>query len=78
MILRAVLALLALNCVVVAQDVLKFTSGVTNPAPIPGRPFTLTWDGGQPSEPVYIVRNYYFDLTPDQDIIYGTQDILCK
>ncbi|KAG4438457.1 hypothetical protein IFR05_006067 [Cadophora sp. M221] len=77
MLLRAALALNALNCAVAAQsNALEFTVDVTNPAPVPGNPFTFTWRGGQPSEPVYIVRNYYFGNTPNQDIIYSTQNIL--
>ncbi|KAH7390402.1 hypothetical protein BKA64DRAFT_747495 [Cadophora sp. MPI-SDFR-AT-0126] len=76
MLLRAALAHLALRCAVAAQDVLEFTMGVTDPAPVPGEPFAFTWTGGQASEPVYIVRNYYFGNTPNQDIIYSTQDIL--
>ncbi|PVH75602.1 hypothetical protein DL98DRAFT_658010 [Cadophora sp. DSE1049] len=76
MLLRAALAYLALLCAVAAQDVLEFTMGVTDPAPVPGEPFAFTWTGGQASEPVYIVRNYYFGNTPNQDIIYSTQDIL--
>ncbi|KAH7311836.1 hypothetical protein BKA65DRAFT_484442 [Rhexocercosporidium sp. MPI-PUGE-AT-0058] len=77
MLLRAALALLTLSCTVAAQNtVLKFTMDVTNPALVPGNPFTFTWNGGQPSEPVYIVRNYYFGNTPNQDIIYSTEDIL--
>ena len=78
MVLWAALVHLALLTAVAAQDVLKFTSGVTNPAPVPGEPFPLTWTGGQASEPVYIVRNYYFGNTPNQDIIYNTEDILCE
>lgn len=76
--LRAAVAYLALLCTVAAQDGLKFTSGITDPAPVPGKPFTITWTGGQATEPVYIVRNYYFGNTPNQDIIYSTEDILCE
>ncbi|KAH6705427.1 hypothetical protein BKA61DRAFT_617583 [Leptodontidium sp. MPI-SDFR-AT-0119] len=77
MLLRAALTFLALNCAVAAQNTaLEFTVDITNPAPVPGNPFTFTWSGGQPSEPVYIVRNYYFGNTPNQDIIYSTQNIL--
>lgn len=79
MLLRAALTFLALNCAVAAQNTaLEFTVDITNPAPVPGNPFTFTWSGGQQSEPVYIVRNYYFGNTPNQDIIYSTQNILCE
>ena len=54
-----------------------FTMGVTSPAPVPGKPFTFTWTGGESTEAVYIVLNGYFPETPDQNIIYGTTDILC-
>ncbi|KAK0105518.1 hypothetical protein ONS95_004121 [Cadophora gregata] len=76
MILRAALAHLVLLCAVSAHDVLRFTMGVTDPALVPGEPFSFTWTGGQPSEPVYIVRKYYFGNTPNQDILYSTEDIL--
>ena len=75
------LAVLALCCAstVSAQDsVYQFTMGVTSPAPVPGKPFTLTWTGGQSDEAVYIVLNDYFPDTPNQNIIYTTTDILCK
>jgi hypothetical protein len=55
-----------------------FTMGVTSPAPVPGKPFTFTWTGGEATEAVYIVLNGYFPDTPNQNIIYGTTDILCK
>lgn len=76
-------AFLALSCAswVAAQQVgtaYQFTTGVTNPAPVPGKPFTLTWTGGQPNEVVYIILTYYFPEDPNQDIPYGTTDVLCK
>jgi len=55
-----------------------FTMGVTSPAPVPGKPFTFTWTGGESTEDVYIVLNGYFPDTPNQNILYMTTDILCK
>ncbi|RFU27973.1 hypothetical protein B7463_g8349, partial [Scytalidium lignicola] len=49
---------------------------VTSPAPVPGKPFTLTWTRGQPTEAVYIVLNSYFPPTTNQNIIYFTNSIL--
>lgn len=72
---------LALSCarIAVAQSTLyTLTTSVTNPAPIPGQPFTITWTGGEANEAVYIVLNNYFPPLPNQDIIYGGMDILCK
>jgi hypothetical protein len=63
----------------VAQaDGFHFTMGVTSPAPVPGKPFTITWAGGSPTQPVYIHLDNYFPPTPNQDIIYGGEDILCR
>ena len=72
--------LLALGCAgAVAQTTLyQLTMSVSDPAPVPGRPFTITWTGGEANEPVYIVLNDYFPDLPSQDIIYGGMDILCK
>jgi len=71
--------LLAWVSTVAAQDsAYRFTMGVTSPAPVPGKPFTFTWTGGDPTGVVYIVLNNYFPDTPNQNIIYGTTDILCK
>lgn len=80
---RVAWAVLALSWVsmVTAQEAgtgYQFTMSVTSPAPVPGQPFTLTWTGGQPSEAVYIILNYYFPDTPNQNIIYITTDILCE
>jgi hypothetical protein len=55
----------------------QFTMGVTSPAPVPGQPFTITWTGGGATDVVYIVLDYYFGDTPNQNIIYETTDILC-
>lgn len=79
----AFLALTCLSwpCTVAAQSLglaYQFTMGVTSPAPVPGKPFTLTWTGGQSTEAVYIILNYYFPDTPNQNIIYITADILCE
>lgn len=64
---------------VAAQDpAYHFTMGVTSPAPVPGNPFTFTWTGGDPTGVVYIVLNNYFPDTPNQNIIYGSTDILCE
>jgi hypothetical protein len=64
---------------VAAQDrVYHFTMGVTSPAPVPGKPFMFTWTGDESTESVYIVLNRYFPDDPNQNIIYGTTDILCK
>jgi hypothetical protein len=79
-------ALLALSwatwsCKVAAQEAgtaYQFTMNVASPAPVPGQPYTLTWTGGQATEVVYIILNYYFPDTPNQNIVYSTTDILCK
>ncbi|KAF4636123.1 hypothetical protein G7Y89_g1960 [Cudoniella acicularis] len=82
MVSRVALAFLALCCAtrpnaVAAQNTIyHFTMGVTSPAPVPGKPFMFTWTGGETTEAVYIVLNYYFPDTPNQNIIYGTTDIL--
>ena len=55
----------------------KFTMGVTSPAPVPGKPFTITWTGGDATGTVYIVLNGYFEPSTTQNIIYITTDILC-
>jgi hypothetical protein len=73
--------LYALSCadLAIAQSTLyQWTVDVTSQPPVPGKPFTLTWTGGQPSEVVYITLNNYFPPTPDQNIPYGSTDILCK
>lgn len=71
----------ALSCAttVVSQGTdYQFTMDVTSSPPIPGKPYTLTWTGGDSTSVVYIIFNYYFPDTPDQNIIYITTDILCK
>jgi hypothetical protein len=84
MVAQVAWAFLALSCAkmlspVGAQNLeYQFTMGVTSPAPVPGKPFTLTWIGGEATEAVYIVLNNYFPDTPNQNIIYGGTDILCK
>jgi len=78
---RTAWPLLALCCVsaVAAQNLTyQLTTSVSNPAPVPGQPFTITWTGGEANEAVYIVLNNYFPDLPNQDIIYGGMDILCK
>jgi hypothetical protein len=78
---RAAWPFLALSCVsaAAAQSLLyQLTMSVSNPAPVPGQPFTITWTGGEANEAVYIVLNNYFPDLPNQDIIYGGTDILCK
>jgi hypothetical protein len=63
----------------VAQGTLyQLTMSLSNPAPVPGQPFIITWTGGEANEAVYIVLNNYFPNLPNQDIIYGGMDILCK
>lgn len=81
---RVAESMLLLACVLshvrpaVGQNlVYQFTMGVTSPAPVPGKPFTLTWTGGEANETVYISLNNYFPDTPNQNIIYGSNDILC-
>jgi hypothetical protein len=72
---------LTLSCVraITAQSTLyQLTTSVSNPAPVPGQPFTITWTGGEVNEAVYIVLNNYFPDLPNQDIIYGGMDILCS
>jgi len=56
----------------------QFTMSVISPAPVPGRPVTITWTGGNSTDVVYIILNYYFPDTPNQNIIYTTTDILCE
>ncbi|PMD31368.1 hypothetical protein L207DRAFT_472785 [Hyaloscypha variabilis F] len=76
---RAAWPFLALSCVsaAAAQSLLyQLTMSVSNPAPVPGQPFTITWTGGEANEAVYIVLNNYFPDLPNQDIIYGGTDIL--
>lgn len=73
-----ILALLCARSVLAQSTLYQFTMGVTSPAPVPGRPFTITWTGGEPTEAVYIVLNYYFPDTPTQNIIYEKTDILCE
>lgn len=70
---------LLLNVLIVSaqDDALHFTSGITSPAPVPGQPFTITWAGGDENTTVYIVLNYLFPDTPNQDIPYIMTDILC-
>lgn len=60
------------------STVYKFTVDVTSFPPVPGKPYTLTWTGGDPTEAVYIILNNYFPDLPDQNIPYGSTDILCK
>lgn len=72
---------LTLSCatMVAAQSTLyTFTMGVTNPAPVPGKPFTITWTGGESNEAVYIVLNFYAPEPTNQNIIEEGTDILCK
>jgi len=72
---------LALSCatMVAAQSTLyTFTMGVTNPAPVPGKPFTITWTGGESNEAVYIALNFYAAEPINQNILEGRNDILCK
>jgi hypothetical protein len=74
-------ALITLSCVnrLAAQNLeYSFTMGVTSPAPTPGEAFTITWTGGEATELVYIVLNYYFADAPSEDIVYIKTDILCK
>jgi hypothetical protein len=84
MLARVAWAFFALSCAsgpsgVAAQSTeYQFTMGVTSPAPVPGKPFTITWTGGEPVETVYIVLNGYFPPLTTQNIIYTTTDILCK
>lgn len=78
--LRLSLLLSLISNVLIASaqdDALHFTSGVTSPAPVPGQPFTITWAGGDENTTVYIVLNYLFPDTPNQDIPYIMTDILC-
>jgi hypothetical protein len=63
---------------VVAQQPLRFTMDIASPAPIPGQPYAITWTGGEASGAIYISLNGYFELTPNQDIIYSRDDILCE
>jgi hypothetical protein len=64
---------------VTAQSTLyTFTMGVTDPAPVPGKPFTITWTGGESNEAVYIALNFYAPEPANQNIIEGSNDILCK
>jgi hypothetical protein len=73
-------AFLALSCAstVVSQSTLYQFSMSVSPAPVPGQPFTITWTGGEPTEPVYITLNNYFPLVTTQNIPYGSTDILCE
>jgi hypothetical protein len=64
---------------VISQGVdYQFTMSVTTSSVVPGKPFMLTWSGGEPTDVVYIILNYYFPDTPNQNIVYITTDILCK
>lgn len=74
----ATLVLCTLGCVAAQSTVYQFTVDVTASPPIPGKPFTLTWTGGEPSEAVYITLNNYFPDLPNQNIPYGSTDILCE
>jgi hypothetical protein len=60
------------------STIYQFTVDVTASPPVPGKPFMITWTGGQPTEAVYITLNNYFPDLPDQNIPYGSTDILCK
>ena len=75
---RGVWALLALCATTVVSQDYQFTMNVDSPAPVPGQPFTITWTGGSATGVVYIVLDYYFPDTPNQNIVYGTTDILCE
>jgi hypothetical protein len=78
---RVAFGALALSCatLVTAQSTLyTFTMGVTDPAPVPGKPFTITWTGGESNEAVYIALNFYAPEPVNQNIIEGSNDILCK
>ena len=77
---RAAWAVLALSCASFASAqslVYQFTMSVS-PAPVPGKPFTIAWTGGEPDEAVYIALNNYFPPVTNQNILYGSVDILCK
>lgn len=75
----AIIWALALLNVSAEDDVpYQLTTNVLNPGPIPGQPFAITWTGGTPDSVVYVVLNYLFPNTPNQDINYASTDILCE
>jgi hypothetical protein len=74
----ATLALICVSAVGAQSTLYQLTTSVSNPAPVPGQPFVITWTGGEADEAVYIVLNNYFPDLPNQDIIYGGVDILCE